>query len=590
MAKWIDGWAILITGLLLLQPPAAMADTARAAFEKGLKQAAVLRGKAFDTLKIWQPETAIQGYTDRPAETAYQHDPDAIKRDGEHAVQTDPTGRQIVSGIQHREEAYHFSKDPNSSAIQRIRKRGDAMYDVITGAYGDCTKQTQCETRYETHTCDETPASTQPYCNKTLNIDMVPTVTEKRYPLSAHLSVKDHHYAGVSIDAVTGSIHFLGPHDARVQLTGRLPLGLPCEQMSGRVISRQGDAVLDSIDFPTCQNAFVLAFHFSNGHRLDLQLEIIAKQTSWEPKDKWNNQCSVFEQSARCTLQTERCVEPGSTKHIQGMPVTRDCWEKELGWQCGSETVLDDCRPWREKGCEQTGSVCQSHADGGCERYQQVFRCAVRQCTVAGMVCHGETYCLDGDCINQHKNADPDFQRAVSALSATQAAAKDFTQFQSIFAGIQKSCDRFALGFLDCCADKGWGKDHIVSCSQAEKDLKTDKTNLLTVYVGQYCKKDPMGVCVEKRKAYCVFPSRLARIIQVQGRRDQLHIGFGDPEHPDCRGLTREEFARLDLGSMDFSDFYADIASKQRIENTDQLTGRIRQRAQEWEEGQTPNG
>jgi conjugal transfer mating pair stabilization protein TraN len=207
------------------------------------------------------------------------------------------------------------------------------------------------------------------------------------------------------------------------------------------------------------------------------------------------------------------------------------------------------------------------------------------------MICNGQTYCLDGDCVKQEKQADPDFQKAVSALSAAHEAAKSFTDFNSIFAGVKKTCDKFALGFLNCCTGEGWGKDiKLAQCSQEEKDLGSAKENLQTVYVGEYCKKDPLGICIEHRKAYCVFPSKLARIIQAQGRRDQLGIGFGDAENVNCRGLLREEFAQLDFNKIDFSDFYSDIAKKERIEDQGKLNQRVSEKMDKWAEEKKPHG
>jgi conjugal transfer mating pair stabilization protein TraN len=65
---------------------------------------------------------------------------------------------------------------------------------------------------------------------------------------------------------------------------------------------------------------------------------------------------------------------------------------------------------------------------------------------------------------------------------------------------------------------------------------------------------------------YCVFPSKIARIVQVEGRRNQLGIGFGvvgdDYAHPDCRGITPEELSKLDFGKMDFRSLYNDMLRK----------------------------
>lgn len=60
---------------------------------------------------------------------------------------------------------------------------------------------------------------------------------------------------------------------------------------------------------------------------------------------------------------------------------------------------------------------------------------------------------------------------------------------------------------------------------------------------------------------YCQFDSKLARIVQEQGRRDQLGVGFGSGSSPNCRGITVDELQRLDFGVMNFSDFYSDLSA-----------------------------
>ncbi|WP_343118844.1 conjugal transfer protein TraN, partial [Escherichia coli] len=59
--------------------------------------------------------------------------------------------------------------------------------------------------------------------------------------------------------------------------------------------------------------------------------------------------------------------------------------------------------------------------------------------------------------------------------------------------------------------------------------------------VGEFCSKKVLGVCLQKKRSYCQFDSKLAQIVQQQGRNGQLRIGFGSAKHPDCRGITVDE-------------------------------------------------
>ncbi len=199
--------------------------------------------------------------------------------------------------------------------------------------------------------------------------------------------------------------------------------------------------------------------------------------------------------------------------------------------------------------------------------------------------------CQTGDCVQTKKQADKDFQKAASAFAAGQEAAKSFTEFNSIFSGYPSSCDRVTLGYIDCCSEKGWGKDiHLARCSSAEKDLALAKQNMQTIYIGEYCKDRVLGVCVEHRKGYCVFPSKIARIIQQQGRAGQLHIGFGKPNAPNCKGLTRQQFAELNFEKIDFSGFYSDLINKTPLEDLNNINRRIANKLNKMSQEKKANG
>lgn len=582
-----------IAGLLMLiifiQP--AIAISQKDAFQQGIQFASAQQGKAVSVLKNYKPKETIKNYNEHPDEASYAQLPDAIKSKAREKIEHDENGKNILSGIDNRKDRFNYSKDSNSKAIKNILNKSSAIYDVVTGQFGDCTKKTNCTTSYTLKTCAESPTTTLQYCSQKLDIEMVPKQHDTHYTLTAYLSVDEHNYAGVTINAVTGKINFLGPHDADFRLDGRLPSNVDCRSLQGRVLSEKGGAKLDYVNFPSCQNGLKFDMHISSGHQKTLTIDMISTKIVNEPRDKWADGCDGRANIASCVKKEERCIESNTTHVVDGTLVTRTCWQKELTYQCGVTGSAQTCQPLREQGCEQVGSVCKNRVNGNCSIYEQSFQCPNKQCTDVGMICNGETYCLDGDCVKQQKQADPDFQRSVSALSAVNEAGKSFSNFNSIFTGERKNCRKVFLGFIDCCADEGWGKNiHLAQCSSEEKDLGKSKENLQAVYLGEYCDKDKLGVCIEHRKAYCVFPSKLARIIQVQGRHGQLGIGFGDPENADCRGLTREQFASLDLGKMDFSDFYTEIAEKQRIEDSGKLSKRLDDKVHDWESVGKANG
>src|SRR3546814_14306045 len=65
-------------------------------------------------------------------------------------------------------------------------------------------------------------------------------------------------------------------------------------------------------------------------------------------------------------------------------------------------------------------------------------------------------------------------------------------------------------------------------------------------------------------RSYCCFESKLSRILQEQGRI-QLSKPWGAPKKEQCLGFTIEEFARLDLSLMDFTEVYAEFVDAARL-------------------------
>lgn len=116
----------------------------------------------------------------------------------------------------------------------------------------------------------------------------------------------------------------------------------------------------------------------------------------------------------------------------------------------------------------------------------------------------------------------------------------------------------------------------ILYCEQAEQILAMKRDNRLCHGVGSYCSSrlPIIRLCVETTESYCCFNSRLARILNEQGR-SQLGRSWGGPQSPDCSGFTVGQLQALDFSRMDLTEFYAEIAP------TLPDVGAMRSRAQE---------
>lgn len=103
--------------------------------------------------------------------------------------------------------------------------------------------------------------------------------------------------------------------------------------------------------------------------------------------------------------------------------------------------------------------------------------------------------------------------------------------------------------------------DWVLSCDASDAMTGIRKGQNLCQHVGTYCSRKVLGACVESKESHCCYNSRLARIVQQQGRA-QIGKGWGSAEAPQCGGFTPEEFQRLDMSKMDLSEFIAEIQAK----------------------------
>ena len=124
-------------------------------------------------------------------------------------------------------------------------------------------------------------------------------------------------------------------------------------------------------------------------------------------------------------------------------------------------------------------------------------------------------------------------------------------------------------------------------CDQADIQTGMQEKAKQCHYVGDYCYKKYFFGCVQKAKGYCCFNSKMARIIQEQGRPQlttfQPNGDWGAGSSPNCRGFTPDEFQALDFSKIDLSEYFADIQKDltSKIQNSQQkITDNINKKYQ----------
>lgn len=98
----------------------------------------------------------------------------------------------------------------------------------------------------------------------------------------------------------------------------------------------------------------------------------------------------------------------------------------------------------------------------------------------------------------------------------------------------------------------------MMSCDEEDQLTAVRKGQGLCHKVGSYCDKKTLGACRTKKETYCCFVSKLARIVNQQGR-PQIGKGWGSAKMPDCSGFTPAQIAMLRFDEMNFSEFFASI-------------------------------
>ena len=177
-----------------------------------------------------------------------------------------------------------------------------------------------------------------------------------------------------------------------------------------------------------------------------------------------------------------------------------------------------------------------------------------------GGTCGSVRYCVGAGCETVPSQSNTGFVEATTRLNmALELGGDEFDrQDMRFFTGQRRACHIKLFGLANCCKNSGLLVG-LGNCSASERELAEERNAGNTHYLGTYCsKKTFLGVCIRRSRAWCVFGSKLGRILQQQGRA-QLGIGWSS-----CRGLTVAEIEGIDFASLDLSEFTEDLMDGSR--------------------------
>jgi len=272
--------------------------------------------------------------------------------------------------------------------------------------------------------------------------------------------------------------------------------------------------------------------------------------------------------------------------------------------------------------CSHVRDTClDEEPNGPCKVMERTFKCPIPNSPptdVKEYVCGGSMYCINGSCSEIEDEASNEFKDALVAMGAIDQVGKEFDpDTLGLFKGTRETCHKPVFGLVNCCAGKvsglfsggvaaaaawaglsggpaalaGVATQFLTTflCSNEEKQLDVKDRLGLCVSIGSYCSSSFLGVCQTKRKAYCCFESKLTRILQEQGR-PQINKPWDKPKEEQCKGFTVEEFSRLDLSKMDFSDIYADFLEAVKLPDEAQMASDIQAKIDAYYKQHGPGG
>ena len=591
------------------------ADTNQDAFNAGASFGKGSSSQGTSALK--KPGTVqenIPGFTVSPPETGYYNGVSGgdggLNNKGQQALQNSDAGQAIISaGTKNPAPVI----DPNAPFITAGKAAESGSDRVLDGTGNQCTDTTVSKSTFEKYTCDHDEYVTQT-CARTgslvpgekIIVEATPFVMDASMAESA--TDADNHWVRFnftvpeSMNVTSVTAEYLTPGQpgtdplylVRVQFrlfgteftpvrNSSITTGMTAALTKGQKVSLDVIQYLGNVVIGNCIHASSPCGLVSSG-KMVARVTLHGRTETVKPEISWQETCGFAKQNA-VSLVDSVCTEPGGdrTITIDGKNYTQgsSCWQYNDTYvtSSGSEGTCGELK--KNSSCTRLTQTCTSSASEYCLHREETWECQ-KTWSSTGQVCGGQYFCRTGDCSDTEGAGDSGFDTAVAKLAGLASAAADVTNDQinvRAFTGRAMSCRKAFAGFSNCCKDSGWGQDAGLSaCNDDELALGKAKAKKITVPVGDRCDHQVMGVCVQKSQVYCVFDGKLARIIQEQGRRDQLGIGFGSGDTPDCGGITVPQLQGINFDLINFADFYTDLINNQKIPDSGVMVQQIKDR------------
>ena len=312
------------------------------------------------------------------------------------------------------------------------------------------------------------------------------------------------------------------------------------------------------------------------------------------------NSCTEQEADPSCSLYAES-DDGASSRVINGMPLTRTWWQRDLTYECGTGHQENTCETLEASPiCRISATVCgQEDGQGSCVKTDYTYICEADPSF--GVSCNPVNTCIGDTCAGEEEeDTTEDFAHASAWLNFLDQAAEQnncearegvelpveqegeggvfesvteepcATEFGDdgitddgsmelrVFGGTYNDCRYTA--WWNCCNSSGYD-----SCYQNEHDLHISiEAGAATHFASECAKRNFIGLCMFRKRRYCTYNSKFARVFQeqahVQNNRQFAH-GTPDP----CPGLTLQELEALDVSQMNLSEIYGDMLEEAEV-------------------------
>ncbi|MEY0665230.1 conjugal transfer protein TraN [Providencia rettgeri] len=590
-------------------------------YKAGSEFASGLKNKGTDTIKNTNPANIIPNYTANPSESGYYGGvtsgaASGLENAGMKAMNDTDAGQTTMEVMKNRPPDKLDLDAPFLKAGIDMREKAESESGQITVPCQDVTLD---KTEITSHQCERTPAASLA-CTRTAKITWEEVDGWENQTIVVPPSDFAYHWHGdrwsFSFKSpVTGTIQsttltlnsgFLFNQHVIFMNTTFQMLNASRYTLNARNIALKEGGIIASNRICVGNNGELCrvgiqelvyqAFASTKTATLTLNMMVKVNVKTPSPKIEWVEHCP-FDKSEEVKVETQ-CTEKGGTKTVtvggKKYDVYSECWQY-TDYYAKQSADNGSCGDYmKNPACTIVKTTCIESVGSTCLREQAVFSCE-KGLTGGGKMCGVELICASGECDQIKNDKANSFQKAVSALAAVAAAGEDVAELNDVnvraFTGQRYTCRKAAAGFNNCCKSGGWGSDvGLAHCDSEEKALGKAKERNLTIYVGSYCSNKVLGVCLQKKEAYCVFDSKLAKIVQEQGRGGQLRIGFGSAKNSDCRGITVDELQAINFDRLNFADFYSDLESGTDIPADQKLIDRVKNQIANGLQGQGGHG